>query len=528
MILDPGSGQEDGSGAYIKPGMAGTPHEGAVYAVAGSSGKITNAPLNHPAMFTSLLDLGSLVLDIAGNRLEAKFLDDTGAVLDHFTLVKGQDTFAPMIVSAQTEGDTLVSVLYSEPMDSASAEAVTNYAISGLTITQAALLADQRTVELTTTPMISGPSYMLTVDNTEDLAGNPISADTQEQFTFTDLTTLVFQNGVTPSTAYLGARDTYLSEDQPDTNAGSEIDLLVDGDDPGGSGLDKASLMAWDVSAIPAGSTVKSVSVIIEVTNPTQSAYSFQEMQRDWHESEATWNQYAAGTPWGIPGGMDATDRGMTTLGQATANATGTQTIALNNDAVALVQAWVDGTVPNYGFILSDASSGDGLDFWSSEAITPTNRPRLRVEFQNPLSDIDNDGVADWLDNCVDVPNGPLIPDAEGGADQADADGDGIGDACDLRVATTSLPSGRAGKIYSQQLIVVRGQPPYTWTITSGAPPVFVTLSSTGLLYGEVQSTFLSFFTVQVTDNNGDTATQDLSISVTIPNCVNCHTEIIN
>jgi hypothetical protein len=49
-----------------------------------------------------------------------------------------------------------------------------------------------------------------------------------------------------------------------------------------------------------------------------------------------------------------------------------------------------------------------------------------------------------------------------------------------------------------------------------------------GLLYGEVQSTFLSFFTVQVTDDNGDTATQDLSISVTLPNCVNCHAQMQN
>ena len=60
MILDSGSGREDDTGAYVKPGVAGTPNEGAVYAVAGASGKLTSAPLNHPAMFISLLDLGSL------------------------------------------------------------------------------------------------------------------------------------------------------------------------------------------------------------------------------------------------------------------------------------------------------------------------------------------------------------------------------------------------------------------------------------------------------------------------------------
>jgi hypothetical protein len=85
------------------------------------------------------------------------------------------------------------------------------------------------------------------------------------------------------------------------------------------------------------------------------------------------------------------------------------------------------------------------------------------------------------------------------------------------------LPSGQAGKNYHKQLIADRGQPPYTFTITSGAPPLGVTLSPSGLLYGEVQSTFLSFFSVQVTDDNGDTTNRDYSIRVTIPNCVNCH-----
>jgi hypothetical protein len=145
------------------------------------------------------------------------------------------------------------------------------------------------------------------------------------------------------------------------------------------------------------------------------------------------------------------------------------------------------------------------------------------------LTDTDNDGVLDALDNCPNAPNGPLLPDPEGGADQADTDRDGIGDACDLLITTTSLPSGRAGKVYSEQLTAVRGTPPYTWALVEGAPPIFVTLGANdGLLYGEVQSTFLSFFTVQVTDDNGDTATQDLSISVTLPNCVNCHAQMQN
>lgn len=85
MILDGGDGREDGDGAYSKPALA---HHGAVYAVAGSSGKTSNGPLDHPVMFVSLKELGSMVLDIDGDRLDAVFLTSTGAVHDRFTIIK--------------------------------------------------------------------------------------------------------------------------------------------------------------------------------------------------------------------------------------------------------------------------------------------------------------------------------------------------------------------------------------------------------------------------------------------------------
>jgi hypothetical protein len=90
-------------------------------------------------------------------------------------------------------------------------------------------------------------------------------------------------------------------------------------------------------------------------------------------------------------------------------------------------------------------------------------------------------------------------------------------------VTTTFLPSARVGKTYSAQLTATGGKTPYTWAIIDGNPPLGITLNPDGSFTGEAQSTFLTFFTVQVTDDNGDTATKDLSIRVQIPNCVNCH-----
>jgi tetratricopeptide (TPR) repeat protein len=89
MVVDGGDGREGGDGAYGKLTLGRGPHEGTVYAVAGSSGQISGGTLDHPAMFVSLNVLGSMVLDFDGSRLDARFLNSTGAVEDSFTVIKG-------------------------------------------------------------------------------------------------------------------------------------------------------------------------------------------------------------------------------------------------------------------------------------------------------------------------------------------------------------------------------------------------------------------------------------------------------
>ncbi|MHC5210493.1 MAG: purple acid phosphatase family protein [Planctomycetota bacterium] len=83
-VIDGGNGGEFGTGAYTKP--AG-PREGAVYCVAGCSGKTSSAPLDHPVMVKAIETLGSVVLDVDDDRLDVTFLDDSGAVLDKFTIL---------------------------------------------------------------------------------------------------------------------------------------------------------------------------------------------------------------------------------------------------------------------------------------------------------------------------------------------------------------------------------------------------------------------------------------------------------
>jgi chitinase len=65
--------------------------------VAGSSGKISGGALNHPVMYVSLNNLGSMVLDISGDTLDAKFLRENGVVADSFSIVKVPPTIPPTV-----------------------------------------------------------------------------------------------------------------------------------------------------------------------------------------------------------------------------------------------------------------------------------------------------------------------------------------------------------------------------------------------------------------------------------------------
>jgi len=106
MQVDNGNGQTDVDGAYKAVFNEADPYRGAVYITAGSSGKTTNGTLDHPVMVhASLKQLGSLVLDIDGNRLDATFVKFDGVVNDYFTILKSPDNCPAVANPDQVDGD---------------------------------------------------------------------------------------------------------------------------------------------------------------------------------------------------------------------------------------------------------------------------------------------------------------------------------------------------------------------------------------------------------------------------------------
>jgi hypothetical protein len=91
---DAGDGDPAGDGSYRKTDVGPIPNSGAVYVVNGSGSEFRNATLDHPAHHIGLLEVGSMVIDVAGNTLTARFLSGVGAIDDAFQIVKGS-TCAP-------------------------------------------------------------------------------------------------------------------------------------------------------------------------------------------------------------------------------------------------------------------------------------------------------------------------------------------------------------------------------------------------------------------------------------------------
>lgn len=74
---------------YEKKDNSISKNSGTIYAVIGSSSKVDEGMLDHPAMPYSLQEAGSIIFDINKNSLKAYFINKSGKIKDQFEIVKG-------------------------------------------------------------------------------------------------------------------------------------------------------------------------------------------------------------------------------------------------------------------------------------------------------------------------------------------------------------------------------------------------------------------------------------------------------
>ena len=86
-----------------------------------------------------------------------------------------------------------------------------------------------------------------------------------------------------------------------------------------------------------------------------------------------------------------------------------------------------------------------------------------------------------------------------------------------LTVATVSLPAWTSGHAYAQSVSAVGGKLSYTWSITAGALPAGLSLSTAGAITGTPTTPGTANFTVQVKDSLNATDSKALSITINAP-----------
>ncbi len=86
-----------------------------------------------------------------------------------------------------------------------------------------------------------------------------------------------------------------------------------------------------------------------------------------------------------------------------------------------------------------------------------------------------------------------------------------------VTISTGSVPSGQVGTAYSTTLAASGGTTPYSWSISSGALPGGLTLSTAGTISGTPTASGSFSFTVKVTDSTTPTAqTATTSLTITV------------
>ncbi len=388
-------------GAYHKTLVGGQPtaNSGTVYAVVGSSGHIqTNGtpldrsyqevagPLNHPAMEFSVNRLGSMVIDVYENRLEAIFLSGHGDISDRFTITHGNSNIAPEIFNASAKHPLTLEVQFSEPLEKISAENIGNYSINnGVTITAAQLQEDYRTVKLLTSPLDNSTEYILTVTNVEDHETNTAIPAPGSQYSFTPhfvnppIHSISFQDGHYPHKGYDGTRDTYIYEGIPDNNYGINNNLIAHGTFEATPPGESIVMVSWDVSSIPSNAIIQSATFYWDPYNNSETPYYVRQLFAPWDEITVTWNNYGGDT-----------NVGTEIIGTMPPEKFGMNPIPLTSGGVNMVQGWVDGSIPNYGLALRNAGpifippSGEWWNAVRGRQRHTHNPPRLSVTYTLP------------------------------------------------------------------------------------------------------------------------------------------------
>jgi hypothetical protein len=195
----------------------------------------------------------------------------------------------------------------------------------------------------------------------------------------TDVPTVIrgFQKGVG---GYTSAKDTYIDSSTGSTsfNHGSDGEVWVDGS-PSQQGLIRFDdIVGSGTTQVSSGTKVISAKLRIYTGNTTNDEspndFGLYTMKRTWEESD---------TYDSLVGGISGSEVDATPGFTVRPNDEGAYVVF---DVTDTVQAWVDGTLPNFGWMLRNDTAGNGWRFISSDNGTIGNRPYLEILVPEPTA----------------------------------------------------------------------------------------------------------------------------------------------
>ena len=179
--------------------------------------------------------------------------------------------------------------------------------------------------------------------------------------------------------------DTYLINADPNTNFGTDVDLIIQAYLYGNTL--RHSILKFDFSALPVGATISAATLSLYYYSGTVAGriyWAYELTQTAWTETGATWNKYDGTNNWTTPGGdYTTTDGASLTMPTAPAWA--------NWNVLALAQHFQSTHGEVAHFLIIDGSeneSGNYYSFLYSNNFT-TNlslRPKLVLTYTIPTN----------------------------------------------------------------------------------------------------------------------------------------------
>lgn len=214
-------------------------------------------------------------------------------------------------------------------------------------------------------------------------------------FIFTMFFSLLFINSAYCSTLqFTASQDSYIDAENPDSNYGSEAELCVESYDA----KQRRTLIQFDLSSIPSGVEITSATLklyyatyscsVVTGQSPGGRTYWAYQATQPWTENGITWSKYDGTNSWTTAGG-DYTETGGAYLIMPSSMPTWVEF-----DVATIVEAWVEESQPNYGFLIKDADETLTVDDWvwasfrSSEYSTQADRnPILEITYTESQPD---------------------------------------------------------------------------------------------------------------------------------------------